>query len=155
MIRIAYVINYIVKNGPSSVVLNLIDNLDRLEYDIALITLFEGNDSEVASTLQNNGVAVYECKTLSRMKCLLGQGKEFEDYIKKGHFDILHTHGIIPDILSFPSARQQQSELQQSTTICMKTTLIHYGYAKAVSSCAAHGCIKKIGRVRMLFKVCL
>lgn len=100
MIRIAYVINYIVKNGPSSVVLNLIDNLDRLEYDIALITLFEGNDSEVASTLQNNGVAVYECKTLSRMKCLLGQGKEFEDYIKKGHFDILHTHGIIPDILS-------------------------------------------------------
>ena len=67
MIRIAYVINYIVKNGPSSVVLNLIDNLDRLEYDIALITLFEGNDSEVVSTLQNNGVVVYECKTLSRM----------------------------------------------------------------------------------------
>lgn len=44
MIRIAYVINYIVKNGPSSVVLNLIDNLDRLEYDISLITLFEGNN---------------------------------------------------------------------------------------------------------------
>lgn len=86
MIRIAYVINYIIKNGPSSVVLNLIDNLDRLEYDIALITLFEGNDSEVVSTLQNNGVAVYECKTLSRMKCLLGQGKEFEDYVKKRPF---------------------------------------------------------------------
>lgn len=73
MIRIAYVINYIVKNGPSSVVLNLIDNLNRLEYDIALITLFEGNNAKVVSALRNNGVTVYECGTLSRMKCLLGQ----------------------------------------------------------------------------------
>ncbi|HCX93553.1 MAG TPA: glycosyl transferase group 1 [Lachnospiraceae bacterium] len=100
MIRIAYVINYIVKNGPSSVVLNLIDNLDRLEYDISLITLFEGNNAEVVSTLRNNSVTVYECGTLSRMKCLLGQSKEFSDVVEKGNFDILHTHGIIPDILS-------------------------------------------------------
>ena len=100
MVRIAYVINYIVKNGPSSVVLNLINNLDRSEYDISLITLFEGNDSEVVSTLRNKGVDVYECKTMSRIKCLLGQGKEFADVVEKGHFDILHTHGIIPDILS-------------------------------------------------------
>lgn len=100
MIRIAYVINYIVKNGPSSVVLNLIDNLNRLEYDIALITLFEGNNAKVVSALRNNGVTVYECGTLSRMKCLLGQSKEFSDVVEKGNFDILHTHGIIPDILS-------------------------------------------------------
>lgn len=73
MIRIAYVINYIVKNGPSSVVLNLINNLDRSEYDTSLITLFEGNDAEVVSALRSNGVTIYECKTLSRMKCLLGQ----------------------------------------------------------------------------------
>lgn len=133
MIRIAYVINYIVKNGPSSVVLNLIDNLDRLEYDIALITLFEGNDSEVASTLQNNGVAVYECKTLSRMKCLLGQGKEFEDYIKKAI--LIFCTRMESFLISFlPVCAQQQSELQQSTTICMKTTLILMGTPKAVSS---------------------
>ena len=100
MVRIAYVINYIVKNGPSSVVLNLINNLDRSEYDISLITLFEGNDAEVVSALWNNGVTVYECSTLSRMKCLLGQSREFSDIVEKGRFDILHTHGIIPDILS-------------------------------------------------------
>ena len=85
MIRIAYVINYIVKNGPSSVVLNLIDNLNRLEYDIALITLFEGNNAKVVSALRNNGVTVYECGTLSRMKCLLGQSKEFSDVVEKGN----------------------------------------------------------------------
>lgn len=84
--RIAYVINYIVKNGPSSVVLNLINNLDRSEYDISLITLFEGNDAEVVSTLRNNGVTVYECSTLSRMKCLLGQSRDFSGCCGKRTF---------------------------------------------------------------------
>lgn len=95
-----------------------------------MITLFEGNDSEVVSTLQNNGVAVYKYKTLSRMKCLLGQGKEFENYVKKGHFDILYTHGIIPEILD--------SRLH---TVAKRITTLHnnmyedyldsYGYAKS------------------------
>lgn len=100
MIRIAYVINYIVKNGPSSVVLNLINNLDRGKYDVSLITLFSGNDPEVVAQLKDNGISVYECTTLSRMKCLLGQIKEFDDTVRSVRFDILHTHGLIPDIVS-------------------------------------------------------
>lgn len=144
MVRIAYVINYIVKNGPSSVVLNLINNLDRSEYDISLITLFEGNDAEVVSALWNNGVTVYECSTLSRMKCLLGQSREFSDIVEKGRFDILHTHGIIPDILS--------SRLRTSAK---RITTIHnnmyedypdsYGYAKSRIFIALHlAALKKL-----------
>ena len=100
MIRIAYVINYIVKNGPSSVVLNLINNLDRKKYDVSLITLFSGNNSEVVMYLKDHGVSVYECDTLSRIKCLIGKCKEFDDTVKRGQFNILHTHGLIPDIVS-------------------------------------------------------
>lgn len=137
MVRIAYVINYIVKNGPSSVLLNLINNLDKAEYDISLITLFEGNDLEVVSALRSNGVTVYECKTLSRMKCLFGQSKEFSDAVEKGYFDILHTHGIIPDILS-----------SRLCTTAKRITTIHnnmyedyldtYGYAKSRIFIALH-----------------
>lgn len=144
MVRIAYVINYIVKNGPSSVVLNLINNLDRSKYDISLITLFEGNNAEVVSALRNNGVTVYECNMLSRMKCLLGQSREFSDVVEKGRFDILHTHGIIPDVLS--------SRLH---TTAMRFTTIHnnmyedyldsYGYAKSRIFIALHlAALKKL-----------
>ncbi len=144
MKRIAYVINYIVKNGPSSVVLNLINNLDRSEYDISLITLFEGNDAEVVSTLRNNGVTVYECSTLSRMKCLLGQSRDFSDVVGKGHFDTLHTHGIIPDILS-----------SRLCTTAKRITTLHnnmyedyldtYGYAKSRIFIALHlAALKKL-----------
>lgn len=41
MRRIAYVINFIVKGGPSAVVLNMIHNLDRTRFEPVLITLFE------------------------------------------------------------------------------------------------------------------
>ena len=137
MVRIAYVINYIVKNGPSSVVLNIINNLNRAQYDISLITLFEGNDAEVVSTLRNNRVTVYECSTLSRMKCLLGQSMEFLDIVEKGHFDILHTHGIIPDILS----SHLHTTAKRITTLhnnIYEDYLDTYGYAKRSIFIALH-----------------
>lgn len=144
MVRIAYVINYIVKNGPSSVVLNLINNLDRSEYDISLITLFEGNNAEVVSALRNNGVTVYECSTLSRMKCLLGQSKEFSYIVDKGHFDILHTHGIIPDVLS----SRLHTAAKRITTIhnnMYEDYLDSYGYAKSRIFIALHlAALKKL-----------
>ena len=137
MKRVAYIINYIVKNGPGSVVLNLINNLDRAAYDISLFTLFEGNDAEVVSALRNNGVTVYECSTLSRMKCLLGQSREFSDVVEKGHFDILHTHGIIPDILS----SHLHTTAKRITTLhnnMYEDYLDTYGYAKSRVFIALH-----------------
>lgn len=144
MVRIAYVINYIVKNGPSSVVLNLIYNLDRSKYDISLITLFEGNNAEVVSALRNNGVTVYECNMLSRMKCLLGQSRKFSDVVEKGRFDILHTHGIIPDVLS----SRLHTTAKRFTTIhnnMYEDYLDSYGYAKSRIFIALHlAALKKL-----------
>lgn len=144
MVRIAYVINYIVKNGPSSVVLNLINNIDRAAYDISLITLFSGNDSEVVAQLKGKGISVYECTTLSRMKCLLGQSKEFSDIVDKDHFDILHTHGIIPDILS----SRLRTTARRITTIhnnMYEDYLDTYGYAKSRIFIALHlAALKKL-----------
>lgn len=100
MIKIGFVINYIVKNGPSNVVLNIINNLDKSKYDISLITLFSENDEEIVDKLREEKVIVYECRKLSRIKCILGKNKEFTDIVNEGNYDVLHTHGFIPDILS-------------------------------------------------------
>lgn len=99
MIKIAYVINYIVNNGPSKVVLNIMDNLDRTKFEPSLITLFPENDADIVKKLRSRGITVLECSSMSRAKCILGQDKEFQNIVKNGHFDVLHTHGLIPDIL--------------------------------------------------------
>lgn len=55
MRRIAYVINYIVKGGPSAVVMNMIHNLDRTRFEPVLITLFEGNDPRIIVNEKKQG----------------------------------------------------------------------------------------------------
>ncbi|GEA77159.1 glycosyl transferase [Latilactobacillus sakei] len=100
MIKIAFVTNYITNNGPSNVILDIIRNLDKEQYSVSLITLFKGNDERIVADLRNNGVQIFTCKTLSRAKCLLGQDREFQELVKREGFDIIHSHGIIPDILS-------------------------------------------------------
>ena len=80
-------------------VLDIIRNLDREQYNISLITLFEGNDDQIVADLQENGVKVFLCKTLSRGKCLLGKDREFQEIVQREGLDIIHSHGFIPDIL--------------------------------------------------------
>lgn len=99
MIKIAFVINYITNNGPSRVVLDIIHNLDYSRYDISIITLFSGNDVIIVGKLKNEGLKVYDCKSLSRIKCMCGMNSEFVKIVQKEQFDIIHTHGLIPDLL--------------------------------------------------------
>lgn len=130
MIRIAYVINYIVKNGPSNVVLGLIDNLNREKYHISLITLFPGNNSEVVEKLRQKGVEVYECTRMRRIESLLGKDDEFARIVEKGQFDVIHTNGIIPDILS----SRLKCSIKRITTIhnnMYEDYLSNYGYVKS------------------------
>lgn len=100
MIKIGYVINYINNNGPSRVVLGLLDNLDKSKFEIHLITLFKGNSDEIVNKLRLSGVYVHECVGLSRFKCLLGSQYNFNKLIDNLNLDVLHTHGLIPDLLS-------------------------------------------------------
>lgn len=125
-------------------VLNIINNLDREKYDVSLITLFSGNDSEVVAHLKDTGVSVYECATLSRMKCLLGQCKEFDDTVRSGQFEILHTHGLIPDVVS----SQLNTPAKKIATIhnnMYEDYLDSYGWVKSRIFIALHlNALKKL-----------
>lgn len=98
--KITYVINYIINGGPSFVLRNIISYLDKNKYNITLITLFPGNDSNIIGDLKAEGINVIECQTLSRMGCMLGKAKEFSDVLERANYDVIHAHGFIPDILS-------------------------------------------------------
>lgn len=100
MKKIAFVINYIAKNGPSNVIVNIIKHIDREKFDPCIITLFDENDFEILNSLRYQKIKIIECKNLSRMKCILGRNKEFFSIVENEKIDIIHTHGFIPDILS-------------------------------------------------------
>lgn len=98
--KIAYVINTIVKGGPSSVVLGMIHELDREKYIPMLITLFTGNDEKIVAQLRNDNVEVVECKNNSRLKYISTGLSEYSRIIKINKVDIVHSHGFVPDVMT-------------------------------------------------------
>lgn len=100
MIKVAYIINSIKRGGPSNVILNLIQNLNQKEYDITLITLFNENDPYIVNGLKRNNINVIECRYTSRLNFIFSGGKEFEKLMVDGGYDVIHSHGFIPDIFS-------------------------------------------------------
>lgn len=99
-IKVAFVISYINQNGPSRIVLNLTKNLDQQVYSITLITLFSSNDQSVVKEIRGRNISVYECQTLNRLGCICGKDREFKEVVEKGNYDVIHSHGMIPDIVS-------------------------------------------------------
>ena len=83
MRKIAYVINFIVKGGPSAVVLNMIHNLDRTEYEPVLITLFQGNSPEIIEQEKKHGLQIIECGHRSRMKFILHGLSEYKKILER------------------------------------------------------------------------
>ena len=99
MVKIAFVTSYIKNNGPGRVIQNIIDNLDLKEFEISIITLFDKNDSTVVERFKTKGIIFYDCKGISNTRSIFQNAKEFTDIFEKCNFDIIHSHGIVPDIL--------------------------------------------------------
>lgn len=115
MMKIAYVINYISNIGPGKVVQNVIKNMPLENYDVYLITLFSGhNDMTVVDDLERHGIKVLSCTTLKKSLCFLGVAGEFYRIIDEYDFNVIHSHGIIPDILTVKAPKR-----------IMKITTIH------------------------------
>ena len=137
MIRIAYVINFIVKGGPSAVVLNMIHNLDRSRFEPVLITLFEGSSPEIIAKEKKHGVTVIECRHKSRMQFILHGLPEYKHILESNHIDIVHGHGFVPDVMN---ARLNNGTKTISTlhNIMFEDYAFNYGKIKGAIYCRIH-----------------
>lgn len=137
IMKIAYVINYIAKNGPSRVVINIIRNMDLGMHSVSLLTLFPGNDEELVGELRAMGIGVYECTALNRKTCLFGKRNEFIDYVVRENFDIVHSHGFFPDILSakLPCSVRKISTIHNNM---FEDYVYNFGYLKSVLIIGLH-----------------
>lgn len=137
MVRIAYVINFIVKGGPSTVVLNMIHNLDRSKFEPVLITLFQGNDPTIIEREEKAGLKVVECHHVSRLQFLLHGLSEYRRILEDNHIDIVHGHGFIPDVMN---ARLSNGMKTISTlhNIMFEDYAFNYGKVRGAVYCWIH-----------------
>lgn len=97
MKKVLCVINAYKKNGPSMVIKSLATQKNE-KYDIAVLSLFSGNDEEEVKYLLDNNCKYYALNLKSK-KNVISNYYKLKDFIEKHDFDIIHTHGIIPDFL--------------------------------------------------------
>lgn len=117
MIKIAYMINFIKKSGPSNIIKNLMRNIDLNKYEIFVITLFEkSNDKETVEAWERLGLKVICCKGLNRKNWYIEGQKIVEEIIKEHDVDIIHSHGAISDILA---NRVKHRCIKMSTLHCV------------------------------------
>lgn len=137
MRRIAYVINFIVKGGPSAVVLNMIHNLDRTRFEPVLITLFEGNSPEIVAREKEAGLKIVECGHKSRFQFLLHGLSEYRRILEDNHIDIVHGHGFIPDVMNARLGKPFKT-ISTAHNIMFEDYLLNYGKIKSSVYCRIH-----------------
>lgn len=98
--RIAYVINTIKKNGPSKVIVGILNNIEYSKFEPVLIVLFNGSDQSVVDEIRNRGIQVIECHHDSRAKYIISGNREYKKIITDNKIDVIHSHGFVPDIMS-------------------------------------------------------
>lgn len=128
--RIAYVINRIGNGGPGNVVLNLINNIDISQFVPILITIFEGNDSDIVNRLKEKGITVVECHNNSRIKYILFGQKEFKKIIYENKIDVIHSHGFVPDMAS-ARIRSCVRKINTIHNVMFEDYLFYYGKWKS------------------------
>lgn len=137
MRRIAYIINFIVKGGPSAVVLNMIHNLDRTRFEPVLITLFEGDSPEIIAKEKKSGLKIIECGHKSRFQFLLHGFSGYIKILEDNHIDIVHGHGFIPDVMNARIGKSFKT-ISTAHNIMFEDYLLNYGKLKGWVYCRIH-----------------
>lgn len=99
MISLLYTINYINQGGPSRVLLNLIESIDKRKYRITVLTLLHQNDNEIIKYLEKMGISIVSMDINKSILSLLAVSKKIFYIIKEINPDIIHTHGVVTTIL--------------------------------------------------------
>lgn len=99
MEKIGYIINSIKNNGPSKVVIELIENLNGDIYKPVLITIFDENDSGIVDQLRMNGVQVIELKKRNRLAFIIFGNSIINEICLREQIRLLHSQGFVSDII--------------------------------------------------------
>ena len=99
-IKIAYIINSIKNNGPSNIVVSLIESFQNEHYEPILITLFDENDKAIIRKIKERNIQVCGLRFKNRIIAAIRGPKVISTLVNKLGIDIIHTHGFMPDLIS-------------------------------------------------------
>ncbi|MBC7075581.1 MAG: glycosyltransferase family 4 protein [Syntrophomonadaceae bacterium] len=113
MIKILYIVSTLQRSGPINVLYNLISNLDRTVFEARMITLSPEEENSDIKKFKDLNVDI-EQLNLTRLQGMLVGKRKIEKYISQYRPDIIHSHGLRPDIIN-----------SSITSECIKFCTVH------------------------------
>lgn len=99
MIKIAYIINSIRKNGPTNVLINMLKGLDYSRYKPTVITLIDEDDEKMIEDIRKQAISVIQLK-MGKNFVTMFKTSLLRKIVDENEFDIIHTHSHIPTIMA-------------------------------------------------------
>lgn len=125
-LNIVYLINRIDRGGPGQVLFNLVCGLNKNKYTPIIVTLFDENDEDAVTDFQKEKIRIIKYKFPGRVQFLLTGFQKLQKLLYE-KADIVHSHGLIPDIAL---ARMNLPCKCVSTVHCMPDIDYFYEYGK-------------------------
>lgn len=104
-IHIVYLISTLRACGPTNVLYNIIQYVDKEKFDISVITLSKEENNSRKNDFYQAGVKIYPLN-LSRIKMHFCGGKLLRAILEKVKPDILHAHGFRADLYIVKYAKE-------------------------------------------------
>lgn len=99
MINILYTINYLTNGGPTRVLENIVNKLDKKKYKVTIMTIINQNNQRIVEYLRENNINVVELNYPKNMITVLKKKVEIIQKIKEISPQIIHTHGIVSTLI--------------------------------------------------------
>lgn len=96
MIKVAFIMTSCRKSGPIQQMLNIIKNLNRDEFDLYLVTLYE-EDKELSQLDLYKPYVKHILTPESKLNLLLGRDKKLRETLDNIKPNVIHTLGVLPD----------------------------------------------------------
>lgn len=98
--KILYIVSTLKKSGPINIVKNIIRYLDRDSFEPIILTLSKEPKNSDKDFFENDlQVKVYSLN-LGRLRGIFYLKDKINDFIVQNNIDLIHSHGLRPDIFS-------------------------------------------------------
>ncbi len=98
-IKVLYISSTLGSSGPTNVIFNIVKYLDRERFEPVILTLSPEPKDSALPRFQELGLNFYSLN-LSRLQGFLMGKSALKDFVAKHQPDVIHSHGIRPDIFS-------------------------------------------------------
>lgn len=127
--RIAYIVNSLLKSGPVNVLYNLVTHLPANEYELHIIKLAEDNKSRsITNRFEDLGIKIWPLHQ-SKLELEIHIGKTAQtvsEIIDRISPDIIHTHGYHPTLVA--AHLKQCPRMTTLHNICWEDFIYSKGY---------------------------